>query len=89
MKTRIELSCIEDELQSSLFEVKTLLDALDIEFISLKVYRDRNRDPEKGHSFITVTKHSHTPELWEIYRLSQANDELRRKIESIVNPKES
>jgi hypothetical protein len=82
MKTRIELSCVEDDLHASLHEVKKLLVALESESTSLKVFHDRNRDPEKGHSYISVTKDSAPNELAEIYRLKRENAELRSKLMS-------
>lgn len=71
MKTRIEFSCVEDDLTSSLYEVHKVLTALDLQSCELKVFHDKNRTADLGHSWITVTIKSNPPELAEIYRLKR------------------
>lgn len=78
MKTRIEVSCVEDDLSTSLFEVSKLLKALDIEFISLKVFKDRNRNSVMGHTYLTVTKSSNQTDIFELYQLKQRVAELEK-----------
>jgi hypothetical protein len=77
MKTRIELSCTEESLTESLFEVRILVDALNILAIELKVFHDKNRISD-SHSWLTVTNKSNPSELYQIY-------ELKKKIRELVD----
>lgn len=71
MKTRIEISCTEDELLPVLFEVKNLIASTDMTSIELKVFHDKNRHIDLGHSWITVTDSSNPTELNQIYELKK------------------
>lgn len=77
IKTRIEFSCVEDDLISSLYEVSKILVALELQSVSLKVFHDKNRNPDLGHSYITVTIKSNPPELAEIHWLKRELFKLR------------
>ncbi len=70
MKTRIELSCTESDVASSLYEVKNLVTVMNLASIELKV---RHSGSDGSHSWITVTDQSSRHELYQIY-------ELKRKI---------
>jgi hypothetical protein len=76
MKTRIELSCTEDHITESLFEVRKIIDATDLLSVELKVFHDRNRSVVEGHTWITVTNKSNPTELQQIYELKKKIGDL-------------
>jgi len=82
MKTRIEVSCVEENLSASLCEVRKLVDAMKMLSIELEVFHDINRSQTGGKSYITVTNQSSVNELLEIYSLKKKIRELQVKPET-------
>ena len=79
MKTKIELSCIEADVASSLYEVKNLVTCLKLACIELKV---KHSGTDGSHSWITVTDQSSPHELYQIF-------ELKRKVSLLCDQLES
>lgn len=87
MKLKIELSCVESELLDALYSTKTIMKAMDITFIQVKVlesphnvnghYTSSNR-----HSWVHVTEASNPTELVKIYELEKKIKELETPLET-------
>lgn len=84
MKTIIEISCTEEHVMESLFEVSSIISVTDLVSMELKVFKDKNRNPGLGHSYVTVTKKSDPRELYQIYELKNKIAELMAEIDSLA-----
>jgi len=76
MKLRIELSCVEDDLTTALYEAKRIIEATDIVHCEIKVFLDRNREPKAGHRYVSMSKDSNVNDLLQIWELKKKLEEL-------------
>jgi len=78
MKLRIEgYSCTEDVIFDAICDAKALIEALKLEWIEIKVFKDVNR--QGGHDWLKVSKDSSIHDMMTIYKLQQQLKELESK----------
>lgn len=75
---RIEMSCTDFDIHLALNEAQTIMEALKCDSCQVKVFHSDDRDPEKGHSWVTVNARCDIHDKVEIYRLQKEIQELKR-----------
>lgn len=80
MKVRVEFSCVECDLMTAINEVHAMIQVLDVVFVELKVFHDGNRNPDSGHSWLTINRKSYPPDLFEMYTLKKRLTESQQAI---------